>query len=280
MRRLVLGAAGLAVAIAVAGTTYAVAAMKTQKAPAVAAAPGHFAHPGVFVSRAQLDFVRGKVQAGAQPWKARLRPDDGQPVRVAVADPEAPRDRRVRLLLQPQQRLHRRARGRHRRVHDVAGLVHHPGQPVRHEGDRRSWTPGRRRSRTTPTATRRCRPAGPGRPGRAPPRSSGTPTPVWPNSGRFATMLRNVYLPEVINGSNSNGNWELSMMEAADRHLRVPGGPDRYDKAMAQVPRPRARLRLPQPPTARCPRPCRAAASTPAPRSSATGRGRPPSSTA
>ena len=32
---------------------------------------------------------------------------------------------------------------------------------------------------------------------------------------RFETMLRNVYLPEVINGSNSNGNWELSMMEAA-----------------------------------------------------------------
>ena len=28
-------------------------------------------------------------------------------------------------------------------------------------------------------------------------------------------MLRNVYLPEIINGSNSNGNWELTMMEAA-----------------------------------------------------------------
>ena len=61
MRRLVLGAAGLAVAIAVAGTTYAVAATKAQNAPAVAAAPATFAHPGVFVSRAQLDFVRGKV---------------------------------------------------------------------------------------------------------------------------------------------------------------------------------------------------------------------------
>jgi hypothetical protein len=36
----------------------------------------------------------------------------------------------------------------------------------------------------------------------------------WPNSGRFATMLRTVYLPEIINGSNSNGNWELSMTEA------------------------------------------------------------------
>ncbi|MFC7642532.1 hypothetical protein ACFQX6_17480 [Streptosporangium lutulentum] len=28
-------------------------------------------------------------------------------------------------------------------------------------------------------------------------------------------MLRDVYLPKVINGSNSNGNWELTMMEAA-----------------------------------------------------------------
>lgn len=37
----------------------------------------------------------------------------------------------------------------------------------------------------------------------------------WPNSGRFAAMLRDVYLPKVINGSNSNGNWELSMTGAA-----------------------------------------------------------------
>jgi hypothetical protein len=26
---------------------------------------------------------------------------------------------------------------------------------------------------------------------------------------KFANMLKNVYLPTVINGSNSNGNWEL-----------------------------------------------------------------------
>ncbi|MER6349004.1 alginate lyase family protein [Streptomyces sp. NPDC001595] len=36
----------------------------------------------------------------------------------------------------------------------------------------------------------------------------------WPNSGRFAGMLRNVYYPEIQNGSNSNGNWELSMTQA------------------------------------------------------------------
>src|SRR6185503_19119221 len=42
-----------------------------------------------------------------------------------------------------------------------------------------------------------------------------TYTGAWNDSGRFATMLRDVYLPEIINGSNSNGNWELSMTEAA-----------------------------------------------------------------
>ncbi|GIG03133.1 alginate lyase family protein [Catellatospora citrea] len=56
----------------------------------------------------------------------------------------------------------------------------------------------------------------------------------WPNAGRFATMLRKVYLPKVINGMPTyNGNWELVMMEAAigigvfldDRAV--------YDRAMA-----------------------------------------------
>jgi hypothetical protein len=38
----------------------------------------------------------------------------------------------------------------------------------------------------------------------------------WPNVDRFATMLRTVYLPEVINGAGcKNGNWELIMMDAA-----------------------------------------------------------------
>jgi hypothetical protein len=39
----------------------------------------------------------------------------------------------------------------------------------------------------------------------------------WPSTevSRFATMFRTVYLPKIINGSNSNGNRELSMMEAA-----------------------------------------------------------------
>ena len=52
-------------------------------------------------------------------------------------------------------------------------------------------------------------------------------------------MLRNVYLPEVINGSNSNGNWELTMMEAAVGISVFLEDRTSYDKAMAHVPRPR-----------------------------------------
>ena len=37
--------------------------------PPATAAPATFVHPGVVVSRPQLDFVRTKVLAGAQPWK-------------------------------------------------------------------------------------------------------------------------------------------------------------------------------------------------------------------
>ncbi|SEG95316.1 Alginate lyase [Nonomuraea solani] len=38
----------------------------------------------------------------------------------------------------------------------------------------------------------------------------------WPGAARFATKLRDVYLPTVIAGSpNTNGNWELIMTDAA-----------------------------------------------------------------
>jgi hypothetical protein len=56
----------------------------------------------------------------------------------------------------------------------------------------------------------------------------------WPNSARFATMLRNVYLPMVINGSASNGNWELSMMEAAVGIAVFLDDRTSYDKAIAK----------------------------------------------
>ena len=80
---------------------------------------------------ARLHAVEG--QRGRPAVEGRLRPDDGQLTGLAVADPEAPRDRGVRFVLQPEQRLHRRASGRDRRLHPRTGLVRHPGQQVRQE---------------------------------------------------------------------------------------------------------------------------------------------------
>jgi hypothetical protein len=36
--------------------------------PLVGRAPAYFQHPGVLVSKAQLDFIAGKVRSGAEPW--------------------------------------------------------------------------------------------------------------------------------------------------------------------------------------------------------------------
>ncbi len=38
----------------------------------------------------------------------------------------------------------------------------------------------------------------------------------WPADevARFGKLLHDVYLPQVVNGSASNGNWEISMIEA------------------------------------------------------------------
>ncbi len=51
---------------------------------------------------------------------------------------------------------------------------------------------------------------------------------------RFAGMLRDVYLPKVVNGSNSNGNWELSMTEATIGIAVFLDDRTVYDKAVAR----------------------------------------------
>ena len=45
----------------------------------------------------------------------------------------------------------------------------------------------------------------------------------WADSDiqQFKTMLNTVILPRIINGSTSNGNWEISMIEGTDQHRRL-----------------------------------------------------------
>ncbi|MFI5908934.1 alginate lyase family protein [Dactylosporangium sp. NPDC051541] len=221
MRRriILLGAAGLAAAVAVAGATYASAASSTARAPqtatvAAAAAPATFAHPGVLVSQAQLDFVRGKVQAGAQPWKPAYDQMMGSKYASLTRTPKPRATVECGSYSNPNNGC------TDEREDAIAAYTLSLAWFITRDNryaDKAiaimdAW------SATIKEHTNSNAPLQTGWAGSSWPRAAeiirytyGT----WPNQARFATMLRTVYLPKVIAGSTSNGNWELSMLEAA-----------------------------------------------------------------
>ena len=156
-----------------------------------------FTHPGVLVSRAQLDFVRAKVQAGAQPWKGAY--DQMMASRYASLS----RTAKPRAVVECGSYSNPNNGCTDEREDAIAAytararLVHHPRQPVRQEGDpdhgrlvghdqgphQQQRPAADRLGRLVLAAGRRDHQATPTR------QLAATP-------GRFATMLRNVYLPE------------------------------------------------------------------------------------
>ena len=217
-RLLLLGAAGLAVAIAVAGATYASAASSTPKAagaPQVAAAPATFAHPGVLVSHAQLDFMRGQVQAGAQPWKAAYDQMMGSKYASLSRTPKPRATVECGSYSNPNNGCtDEREDAIAAYTLALAWFVTRDSRyATKSIAIMDAW------SATIRDHTNSNAPLQTGWAGSSWPRAAEiiryTYTGTWANQARFATMLRTVYLPKVINGSTSNGNWELSMLEAA-----------------------------------------------------------------
>lgn len=183
--------------------------------PASQAAPATFVHPGVLVSRPQLDFMRTKVNAGAQPWRAaydRMMASPyaslsrvPKPRAVVECGPysnpnlgctDERQDALAAYTLSLAWYVTRDARYAQKAIEIMdawsATIRDHTNSnaPLQTAWSASSW-----------------------------PRAAEIIKHVygnWPNSGRFGTMLRNVYLPEIQNGrANTNGNWELSMMEAS-----------------------------------------------------------------
>ncbi|WP_430378091.1 alginate lyase family protein [Streptomyces sp. B1-3] len=198
------------------------------------AAPATFAHPGVTVSRGQLGFVRGKVEAGAQPWKGAL----DQMLASKYADLN--RTPKPRAVVECGSYSNPNYGCTDEREDAIAAYT-----------DALAWylTRDDRYARKAiqlmdawsaviTDHTNSNAPLQTGWAGSTWPRAAEiikyTYTGNWANSGRFATMLRNVYLPEIINGSNSNGNWELSMMEAAVGISVFLEDKASYDKAMGK----------------------------------------------
>ncbi|MGW2448330.1 alginate lyase family protein [Streptomyces sp. NPDC001675] len=203
-------------------------------APAAHSAPAAFAHPGVTVSRSQLDFARAQVQAGAQPWKGAYD----------------------RMLASKYADLNRVPKPR---ATVECGSYSNPDNGCTDERedaiaaytDALAWYITRdaryaRKSIEIMDAwsaaltghTNSNAPLQTGWAGSSWPKAAEiikyTYTGGWAGQDRFAAMLRDVYLPVVIKGSNSNGNWELSMTEAAVGISVFLEDRASYDTAMAR----------------------------------------------
>ncbi|MEU6344088.1 alginate lyase family protein [Streptomyces sp. NPDC046977] len=197
------------------------------------AAPAAFTHPGVLVSQSQLDFVRGKVQAGAQPWKAAYD--------QMMASPYASQSRtpKPRAVVECGSYSNPNYGCTDEREDAIAAYTNALAWYITRDSRYAqkaiqlmdAW------SATITDHTNSNAPLQTGWAGSVWPRAAEIirySYGNWPNVNRFATMLRNVYLPEVINGSKSNGNWELSMMEAAVGISVFLDDKASYDKAVTR----------------------------------------------
>ena len=211
-----------------------VAGVLAWPAGAAPSAPAAFAHPGVTVSKGQLDFTRSKVNAGAQPWKGAF----DQMMASKYADLN--RTPKPRAVVECGSYSNPNLGCTDEREDAIAAYTHALAWYItRDEWHARkaielmdAWS-AVIRDHTNSNAPLQTGWAGSSWP-RAAEIIKYTYTGTWANSGRFATMLRSVYLPEIINGSNSNGNWELSMMEAAVGISVFLEDKASYDKAMAK----------------------------------------------
>jgi hypothetical protein len=173
-----------------------------------------FVHPGVLVGPAQLEFVRGRVLAKAQPWSAAYNQ------MMASRYASLSRNPAPRPVVDC---------GSHSNPNN--GCTDEREDAIAAYTDALAWyiTKDARYaqkaiqlmdawSATITSHTNSNAPLQTGWAGSVWPRAAEIIRYTytgWANVNRFATMLRTVYLPTVIKGSNSNGNWELSMMEAA-----------------------------------------------------------------
>ncbi|MFF4965755.1 alginate lyase family protein [Streptomyces sp. NPDC001037] len=203
-------------------------------APAAHSAPSAFVHPGVTVSQAQLDFARGKVLAGAQPWKGAF----DQMTASKYADLN--RTPKPRATVECGSYSNPDYGCTDERQDAIAAytdaLAWYITRDARYAQKAiqimDAW------SATITSHTNSNAPLQTGWAGSSWPKAAEiikyTYPGGWAGQNRFAAMLRDVYLPVVIKGSNSNGNWELSMTEAAVGISVFLEDKASYDTAMAR----------------------------------------------
>jgi hypothetical protein len=217
------------------GIVTAIAALPLIDPPNAAASPTTFIHPGVLVGRSQLEFMRTQVDAGAEPWLEAYDQMIGSTYGSLARAPHP------RAVVECGSFSNPNNGCTDERQDAIAAytmalawyVTKNPSYAVKAIAIMDAWS-AVLTSHTNSNA----------------PLQTGWAGSVWPRAaeiirytytgwsassiGRFSAMLRNVYLPEVINGSNSNGNWELSMMEAAVGISVFLDDHTSYDRAIAK----------------------------------------------
>jgi hypothetical protein len=176
---------------------------------------GGFAHPGILVNQAQLDFVKAKIAAGIEPWKSAFTRASNSnfgslnytPHAIAVVQcgPYSNPDIGCSDEKNDSEAAYTQAllwyfSGNPQYAHNAIAIMNAwsavlTGHQLSNAPLQSAWV-----ASVFPRAAEIIRYSNAG----------------WSATdiAAFSKLLRDVYLPEVVNGSDSNGNWELSMSEA------------------------------------------------------------------
>ncbi|KAL8948842.1 MAG: hypothetical protein Q9222_005001 [Ikaeria aurantiellina] len=197
-------------------------------------APATFTHPGVLVNKAQLDFVKSKVAARAQPWYDAYNAMLADPLASSTRSPSPfPTVACGSSSMNPNVGCHEEredalAAYANALAWYISGTKSYATKAISYMN---AWA----KSIKDHTASNA-------------PLQTGWSGASWARAAEiirysnagwsstditaFENMLRNVYLPKIIGGSNANGNWELVMMEAAQGIAVFLNDASSYDKAM------------------------------------------------
>jgi hypothetical protein len=177
--------------------------------------PAGFAHPGILVNRAMLDFVKAKVAAGAEPWKSAFAKAQSSRYGALSYAPH-PReivecgsfsnpdhgcsDEKNDAIAAYTQALLYAYSGNEAHAKKAIEIMNGWSSTIKDHTNSNAPLQSAWAAQVFPRAAEIIRYGG-----------------GWPAAeiARFGDMLRLVYLPQVENGSASNGNWETSMIEAS-----------------------------------------------------------------
>jgi hypothetical protein len=176
---------------------------------------GAFAHPGVLVNGAQLDFVKAKIAAGAEPWTSALAKAKSSPSASLSLAPGAIATVECGPYSNPDVGCSAEKDAAIAAYTDalIWALTGDAAYAAKSASILDAW------SSTITAHTNSNAPLQSAWVASVFPRAGEilrATYPTWPaaNVARFGKMLHDVYLPEVIHGAKENGNWELSMADA------------------------------------------------------------------